>query len=415
MKFFSALFLALLVLPLNAGLSNKLRVLSLDLAGVTPGNELNALFEKVKPDLVCLQGVPNWDQASKVAGFLPGFRVLTCSAFTSPTPGAIARQTAILGPDRAILSWSQEAGRGQGYSLAIVDVADAKLAVLSAQGAGSSTNTLESRLVAEATKLKSFPKNRPGAFLLAINKLANPENLAEAGFETAAPAQTRTQPQSLWVSNAGFLSQPRMLPLDSPGGNALAMIVADIEVGNPTATKFAYQRPLLFPGETAADLQPQASSPATLRVYWLAGAAGLVLLAGGFFFVRRNSRTAALSVIPVPANPVPGNPHLVTDPERQNLLAWLKQHFLQRLISQRQDLIATSHEAARRTLVIEEKLSILQSSIQERIAAYEHRIQRLEDELSAAATENRDLIRSQIELLKEQVTRAKQESSMRRN
>ena len=57
----------------------------------------------------------------------------------------------------------------------------------------------------------------------------------------------------------------------------------------------------------------------------------------------------------------------------------------------------------------------LQTSLQERISAYETRILRLEEELSAATSENRDLIREQIELLREKLVQAREEHKMRRN
>lgn len=103
------------------------------------------------------------------------------------------------------------------------------------------------------------------------------------------------------------------------------------------------------------------------------------------------------------------------DPVKSNLLAWVKSKFVQRLLSQREQMIHTEVEATKRTLVIEEKLSQLQTALQDRIAADETRIQRLEDELSAATFENRDLIRGQIELLKEKLAKAKEEQSFRRN
>lgn len=103
------------------------------------------------------------------------------------------------------------------------------------------------------------------------------------------------------------------------------------------------------------------------------------------------------------------------DPVKSNLLAWVKTQFVQRLLSQREQMIHTEVEATKRTLVIEEKLSQLQTALQDRIAADETRIQRLEDELSAATFENRDLIRGQIELLKEKLAKAKEEQSFRRN
>ena len=72
-------------------------------------------------------------------------------------------------------------------------------------------------------------------------------------------------------------------------------------------------------------------------------------------------------------------------------------------------------EATRRTIAIEEKLTNLQISLQARISGYVARIDRLEQELTAATMDNRELIRAQIDLLKEKVAKAKQEHALGRN
>jgi hypothetical protein len=100
---------------------------------------------------------------------------------------------------------------------------------------------------------------------------------------------------------------------------------------------------------------------------------------------------------------------------RQNLIGWLKTIFVQRLIADRRQMIADESDATRRTLAIEQKLSELQISLQARISGYESRIARLESELSAATFENRELIRSQINDLKEKVAKAREEFVVVRN
>ena len=128
----------------------------------------------------------------------------------------------------------------------------------------------------------------------------------------------------------------------------------------------------------------------------------------------RRPRPAALQMVPLGAG-ASGALAPAYDPVRSNLLAWIKSAFLQRLISHRQELLNNEAEATRRTMMIEQKLTSLQSEIQARISAYEARIERLEQELTAATFENRELIRAQIELLKEKVAKAKQERTLDRN
>jgi hypothetical protein len=129
--------------------------------------------------------------------------------------------------------------------------------------------------------------------------------------------------------------------------------------------------------------------------------------------VRRSAPQAQTALVPLN----PNQPLGPTQQEqlRSGLLDWVKGVFMQRLLSQRQQLLTNEAEATRRTLVIEEKLSNLQNTLQSRISAYETRIERLEVELTAATSENRDLIRSQIDLLKEKVAKAKEEHAFQRN
>jgi hypothetical protein len=88
---------------------------------------------------------------------------------------------------------------------------------------------------------------------------------------------------------------------------------------------------------------------------------------------------------------------------------------MQRVIADRRRMIAEESDATRRTLAIEQKLSELQISLQDRISGYENRIARLENELSAATFENRELIRNQITDLKQKVAQAKREFEFPRN
>jgi uncharacterized protein YlxW (UPF0749 family) len=129
--------------------------------------------------------------------------------------------------------------------------------------------------------------------------------------------------------------------------------------------------------------------------------------------LRRHKPTMALATVNDPN--LPSSEQTLSDPVRVGLLAWIKTIFMQRLIADRRQMIADEAEATRRTLAIEQKLTELQISLQDRISAYENRIARLESELSAATFENRELIRLQITELKEKVAKAKEEFAFRRN
>lgn len=411
----------------------KLRVLSVDLGNVAvitegSGNEathgLKQWLDKADPDIICLQGVRDWETSARVAELRPGFRVLVCSGFTAPDDRAATPQVAILAKDRAILSWVEELPDGQAFAFALVQAGSRKLGIFSVQSSlmlPPIATPATPRVLAEVRKLQQFPQNRPDGILVMGPGLANHSSFIEAGFQTAtlsAPAKLQLQDSAFWAWQAGFLSVPRAVAVT--GLRAPAMI-ADFDAVNAFSSKFAYQSTLTFPGESPARMGSAAAAalgtPNSARA-WLWPIAILLagVLLGVILFSGKRKGASSMELIPAGSSAGPAAPSGAVDESlRGHLIAWLKTTFVQRLLSQRQQLLSNEDEAARRTLVIEEKLTQLQSSLQERISGYENRILRLEDELSAATSENRDLIRGQIEMLKEKLVQAREEHAMRRN
>ena len=420
------LLLSVLLLRVDgATLGDKLRVLSLDLANSrietpgTPGSELSqelrGLLEKADVDVICVQGAVDWENCERLSKLKPGLQVLTCSAFTN-TP-----QVAILARSTAFLSWVDETESGNAFALAILQTGSKKLAIFAAQNAKASPASVEAiteRLVPEIRKLQKFPQNKPDSFLVAGLGMSKTTLLTDSSFQTVTPEPKVDLAPEFWVMNGGFLTRPRAVAL--PGLKAAATL-CDFDTSSSFSSKFAYQTPLLFPGETLASVQPPAPVPAPaaalpaprsdLKLIWMIIIGGTFLLLAVLLLRGRSRPSTALMV--------PGSTGTgllpVDDPVRSNLLAWVKSAFLQRLISHRQQLLNDEAEATRRTMVIEERLSNLQSALQTRISAYETRIDRLEQELTAATLDNRELIRAQIELLKEKVAKAKQEHALGRN
>jgi hypothetical protein len=419
---------------LSGGLPDKLRVLSVDLENAlieTPGvpggelaQDLRTLLEKADPDVVCLQGAIDWESCERICKLKPGLRVLTCSAFQAKSENAAAPQVAILARDRAVISWVEEIPDGSGFALAVLQTGTRKLAVFSLQtpkaGAGASMPSTE-RVLAEIRKLQKFPQNRPDSFLIAGGPMLKSSAVVDAGLQTIGPdPQGIVAPgrSEFWVANAGFIARPRAMAIK---GLRTPALVCDFDAGSSFSSKFAYQTPLLFAGETPEMLQavvtPPAPSAQTRSLAWPVSISISVLVLAMLLLFRRSAPPAGMQLVPLNNSPegvVAGTP-IQQEAMRSNLLAWVKSLFVQRLISQRQQLLTDEAEATRRTLVIEEKLSTLQSTLQSRISAYEMRIERLEVDLAAAAVENRDLIRSQIDLLKEKVAKAKEEAAFRRN
>jgi hypothetical protein len=165
------------------------------------------------------------------------------------------------------------------------------------------------------------------------------------------------------------------------------------------------------------ELAAATPNPNATSIIWPVTIGSAIVILALLMFFRRTALQAQNQLMQLaPAN----GQTLLPGPTQQQqirtgLIEWLKTAFVQRLLTQRQHLLNTEDEATRRTMVIEEKLSSLQTTLQARISAYENRIERLEVELTAATAENRDLIRSQIDLLKEKVAKAKEEHAFRRN
>jgi hypothetical protein len=269
-------------------------------------------------------------------------------------------------------------------------------------------------MVAEVKRLQQFANNRPESFLIAGAPLANAP-LAENGFETIAldSAPGAKKASQFWTFNAGFICRPRALNV---AGLAAPVVVTDIDTANTFATKFAYQNVLLFPGENPAPVQavlaPSTVAPKKSPMPWVVGGSVGALLLFALLFRRRKTPMAVVLAQPSGVGPAEGE---LSEPMRQNLIGWLKTIFVQRLIADRRKMMADESDATRRTLAIEQRLSELQISLQDRISGYESRIARLESELSAATFENRELIRSQINDLKEKVAKAREEFVVVRN
>lgn len=402
---FVALAAAIFTVATHAAkLPEKIRVLSCDLAGAGANDissDLKSLLDKADPDIVFLQHVADWEACDQICKLRPGLRVLTCSSFATGRG-----EVAILARDKAMLSWSDAIAKDNGFAFAVIEAGPRKLGIFSVQTTDPSNAPAE-RMVTEVKKLQQFAKNRPESFLIAGAPLANAP-LAENGFETisidsAAGAKNTSQ---LWTFNAGFICQPRALKV---AGLSTPVAVTDIDTANTFATKFAYQNVLLFPGETPAPVQavlaPATEAPKKSPLPWIVGGSLAALLLFALIFRRRTNSAAMVLAQPTGVGPA----QELSEPMRQNLVSWLKTIFVQRLIADRRKMMADESDATRRTLAIEQKLSELQVSLQDRISGYENRIARLESELSAATFENRELIRLQISDLKEKVAKAKEE------
>jgi predicted nucleic acid-binding protein len=82
------------------------------------------------------------------------------------------------------------------------------------------------------------------------------------------------------------------------------------------------------------------------------------------------------------------------------------------MASQRHQLLQVQQQAAAEIVQLMQRLNEVRAPLQERLAAYEQQIQELERELGQQSKENRELLRLQIDLLKEQVKAERAASRM---
>jgi hypothetical protein len=86
---------------------------------------------------------------------------------------------------------------------------------------------------------------------------------------------------------------------------------------------------------------------------------------------------------------------------------WLKEKLTRKLIADRSELLETQQTAALKAMAVDERLSKIESQIQQQNAVYQRRIEELTRELVAAKEENRELIRAKIAQVKSEMEAAR--------
>ncbi len=88
---------------------------------------------------------------------------------------------------------------------------------------------------------------------------------------------------------------------------------------------------------------------------------------------------------------------------RTGALGWMKEKVFQTMFHQRAELLSAQQRAEAEMRELEQRLEQLHTPLQERIAAYEKRIEELEQDLAAKGEENRELIGARINVAKQQL------------
>jgi len=162
--------------------------------------------------------------------------------------------------------------------------------------------------------------------------------------------------------------------------------------------------PTPTPTATPAPAAPGRSQDVRAEYLWMGAACSTVsvVVLLGFWRLQASRRTSALST-PRPAEAW-ARPRSPYPPELGPQLAeLLKSAVVQEMASQRHQLLQVQQQAAAEIVQLMQRLNEVRAPLQERLAAYEQQIQELEKELGQQSKENRELLRMQIDLLKEQV------------
>jgi len=88
---------------------------------------------------------------------------------------------------------------------------------------------------------------------------------------------------------------------------------------------------------------------------------------------------------------------------RSGALGWMREKIFQTLFRHRSELLSSQQKAEAEMRELEQRLEQLHTPLQERISAYERRIEELEKDLAAKGEENRELIGARISVARQQL------------
>jgi hypothetical protein len=172
------------------------------------------------------------------------------------------------------------------------------------------------------------------------------------------------------------------------------------------------------------------------RTWWLIGSFSALVLVLVAAVWRLSRRRAANSLLPVPVSG--GSPFdpadaswrqraLVAEDRAQkaqaavragvmaHLARWMSDTFTRRLISQRSQMLDERQKATAEMEKFGERLETIHSRLQDRLIAYERRIAELEKELETKGEQNRELIKAEIQAMKQQLEAERKKSRLEYN
>jgi len=179
--------------------------------------------------------------------------------------------------------------------------------------------------------------------------------------------------------------------------------------------------------QTKLEQEQTVAGQITRQTKWIAGGLGVMAAALVLIFWRLRSRPSN-ALVPVlaghsfagsdqPSLPGGGSEDhwrdraMVAEVKAQRAqeairtgaLGWMREKIFQNLFHQRAELLSAQQKAEAEMRELEQRLEQLHTPLQERILAYEKRIEELEQDLAAKGEENRELIGARINVAKQQL------------
>jgi len=412
-------------------------------------------LRKLRPDVILLQQVAGWETCLQIAQALKPetYHIAICSSFRDPLNKISGGQVAILSKAKSYLAWSEpwriggpSQGEQGGFAFAAIQLGGKNIGFFSIQlsdggiGLRKARDESASQLLKQIDALHNWSVNRLQAIIVAGHFGETPGDLRleQIGFDNAfAGAATL---DSILTRDAGRVDSPRMTQIALCEHEA---VTCEMDL---TAPKALPARPP--PAALANATRPQNNLQS---LSWLAG--GLVIGLAFLVLARKLARrpeltaTTLVSIAPPPADqiivarPPQSRPyvHIETEGSTQtqsqswrpppeagcvsapmpaavragviaNLSRWLKQKMVQRLVSDRAQLLATQQAAARKLQTVDQRLAKVERQIRQINQQYEQRIDALLNELDTAKEENRELIRDKIALVKAEMEKAQRDA-----
>jgi uncharacterized coiled-coil protein SlyX len=371
------------------------------------------------------------------------YHVAACSAFAR---GTNASEVAILARKTAYFSWSEpwkleDASVKGGLTFTAIEVAGHRFGfvAINLPPSDAALAAATEQWIGTLNSYRGWSNNRLEGFLVATFRPIPSDGELGRLLRSAGILQLYANPSRLSPKE---IVEGHLVPdAESPKGLLLsqAMVTCEFDFHAAPIVVVVTNTP---PSEAVASASPTRANAAA-AMWWMVGLMSLLLLAivGMLVGIRRrlNRLQAQNALIPVGSyNVVMASPTSVTttalaefpstvarsvslpkhsqrDESMMQLgflghfAQWLKHAFVQRLIHDRQKLLADQEVAARKVSSVDERLARLETKIQQQTAAYEKEIELLNQKLLTAREENLELIRSQIKFLKSEMeaTRAR--------